>query len=480
VRREHWIAAGILVLLLLALGWLAARGGQAPEPAVEPISNPSHPADTAIAVTQPSMPTEPSVSVELDAIPFSELTPVFRGPCTVRGVVVDTEGKPVVGAMLEVLMVAVALGDMEARLEVPWDPTWQEEDHVSDVDGRFEFELDSHCPRSVAAVTGDRRRGECRMLFPRQGQVECMLVVRPAWDLRGTVVDLDGVPVAGARVSATPDANFQQFLAMNDPESTDVESDIHELDFFGIWGQRGYSGKDGRFAIEQLAADDWVLLVEKQGYQRVTVAVSEEDLVGGGGVRMVVEPLECWTLQVVGEGGEPVSGAEVVVTPFVERATPAIIDAMTDESGSVEVCEVSARNAQLGVRTPSHTTEYVRNRDGLDPLVIQLHDSGTVVGALAVHVDGTPATMTLRVGDCVRPDGSSCDGFLLGGSCAPGPFRIDNVPAGELTIKMGCFKGYKDDVAYFDRVDRRIRVRPGETTDLGEVSFIDPEYSASP
>lgn len=478
MKREIWIAAAILALLLLVLGWFASRGGGVHEAGVESRSEPHRATNTLAGVSGSALPGEQNAHAGQAA---AEPDPVFRGPCTVRGMVVDQAGKPVEGAMLEVLMEAVAPGDKETRVPGGRDPSWQEEDHVSNADGLYEFELDSHCPRNVAAVTQDDRRGECRVVLPKEGPIECMLVVEETWDLHGTVVDLDGVAVSGVRISASTDGNYQQYKALMAPESTDVKVDYLEVDPWGVWSRRDYSDEEGRFVLERLVADDWVLLVEHLDYQRVTVAVPEGDLRADEEVRLVVEPKDCWTVEVVDDLGRPVADAIVAVLPVIGREGREFDDATTDESGTIEACEVSSSNAMVMVRAIDHTVAQTHNYEGTDPLVVQVHGAGAVVGTLAVHAMDPPSSMRLHATECVRPDGSSCRrDFIFGPDCEPGPFRLEYIPAGELTLELGCVKGYKDGKAHGGTVERAITVRAGEVTDLGEVSFIDPEYSPTP
>jgi len=394
--------------------------------------------------------------------------------------VIDTDGQPVQGAMLEVLMEAVHIRDYHRRAEIPWDPTWQEEDHSSAADGRFEFELDSHCPRGVAAVTEDDRRGECRTGDPGQGPVECMLVMKPALVLRGTVVDVDGMPVEGVRVSATPEANFEQHVAMMDPESAVVESDIGALDFLGIWSQRDHTDSEGVFEVGPLAEDDWALLVEEPGYRRKVTRLTVEELQVGDPIRIVLEPIDCWTILVVDEAERSVPGARVVATPIIYREAFGLHESVTDAGGSVEVCEVSGFGTDVEVRAPSHTDARVENRDGADPFVVSLRSAGSVAGALAVHPHGIPSSAGFKVMDCRRADGTSCDTDLIFAVCRPGPFRLDGIPAGEMTLSWSCPRGSRDGAVHFGREERRVTVKAGEVTDVGEISFIEPEHSEAP
>lgn len=384
----------------------------------------------------------------------------FRGPCNVQGLVLDKAGEPVEGARIETLRTDTVPDDT-SEVETGLDPIWQEEEEISDLEGKFGFLVDSKCPNAVAATTRDWRRGECMTDYNERGLIECMIVVRQAWEIRGKVVDLDGQPIEGARVSTTPHWNAEQWLTISDPEGTEAEYDPGLGNFFVMWSQHGYTNGQGSFTVGPVNHDDWDLLVEKKGFQRTVGNQPAENLEKGTPVRLIVEPAECWTVLVLDSEDNPVPDSLVEVVPIVSRANLGFHESRTDADGRTEVCEVSGRNADIEVIPPGHTREFVKNRDQTDPLVVQAYPAGTVVGMAAMAPVETVFTTVVGSKDCVRFDGSVCD-YFGHIECQPGPFRIDHIPAGEMTLRFACGSGMHE---------RPVIIRAGEETDIGELFF---------
>ena len=380
--------------------------------------------------------------------------------CSIRGRVVNQSGAPVRGVWIETLINPVFLGGVDAAA-IGWDPTWQEEDLTTSAAGTFEYKAGHRCPYKIAATTEDHRRGECRPQRTENG-LECVVVVEQAWEIHGIVQTRDGSPVAVTRVSATQTWNAEQWLALVDPESTDAVFNSPPGDTTSLWSYQSRTDARGRFSIGPLTRDDWTVMAEKEGYRRTFVEHDATGLVGGGQIRLVIEPLTCWTVLVLSDGDRTVADAEVYVGPIMGHQSHGFHESRTDAMGVTEVCEVSSFNAQIWVEPRWHTKADVHNREGTDPLAVRVHPAGSVVGTLRASPTERPEGLNLTARNCNRTDGSSCE-YSSTTKYEPGRFRFDQVPAGEMDLLIRGPQG--------DLIERHVVVRAGEATDLGVLSL---------
>ena len=459
-QRRRWLVVGLVAVVILACLWLLTRGW-----------GPESEGDVTRAGETPSDISElekPDSRPPLDDPDQRAIEPVTQGidpnkTCLVSGLVIDQQGEPVAGAWIEMLILMMPVTGSGAD----WRPSWQEGEERSDREGKFAFELDGQCPVGIAAATEDGRRGECRT-SNRVDNAECMLVLKPTWSLTGVVEDAQGVGIEGVRVSATPTWNLQQWLVFVDPESAEEEYDPGRGDFYGMWSQYDHTDDRGEFAVDAVARDDWTVMAEKKGFQRTFGEIQSADLKKGMSLRMVMPASSCWTVRVVNETGQPVVDAEVLVLPVIGHSHLGIDEGISDESGEMKVCEVASNNAEAHVKPVHHTENGAINR-GSDPMLIPVSPAGSLVGTLVAPTEsGIPgvAIIICRVSasDCLGQDGTPCE-FHAGVKGISGPFRIGNVPTGEMELSINCSLDQEAAIV------RHVVVRPGEETDIGDLVF---------
>lgn len=467
--RRGLAASGIMVVVVVVL-WAILRNPSDDEDDEEVLGTTAdHEPRHGDRVGPRSEATRNDVS---QAEPQPQDDGIFRGPCTIHGVVVAPDGQPVQGALLETLMKPTPRGD-----DTPVEDgaaSWQDEDAVTDADGRYHFVLDSHCPRGVAATASDDRRGECRAsLLKPNGPVECTIVLEQGWDIQGLVTTPDGQPVEGARVSITPRFNYEQVLALMSPESSDVAIEWENVDLDGIWSRGVYTGEDGDFVLGPVRKTDWTMMVEKDGFQRATETVDEAALTAGTPLEIVLDPLTCWSVVVLDEDEQPVPDTRIKVSLPYGRELWQNQHSTTDEDGVARICDVSRHFAMVAGFSDSHATDAAFNHEGADPFVVLARGIGSVAGTLVSEDGGPIHNCRLNATDCTRPSGEKCKGGFRNWECDAGAFRVMFVPAAHLTLQFGCRRQHESDGAVLLHEVHDVVVVPGETTHLGELIVVE-------
>ncbi len=284
------VVGGAILLAAAGAWWLAGRNGaEAPRPAgggTQEAAAPSPPAPEAEAPEDPG--------------PASPPLPLPPGAARATGIVVDREGRPVPGAR-----VTSFPGDLAraVTMEEGSRPGSGLLAAVAGPDGRFTVELARLSPRATLLATAPGFTPA--VLVEVIDGEEARLVLERAAAVIGTVVDTEGIPVAGAWVR------------------------VRRLLDALILDREGVSGADGRFRVEEVpaavpmhgsrpAADMLAIEAGAEGFGPFfsgTMFPVPPALTAGAAWEVRIVLARGWTLRgkvVAAGGGEPVEGARVV------------------------------------------------------------------------------------------------------------------------------------------------------------------------
>ncbi|MCP3099316.1 carboxypeptidase-like regulatory domain-containing protein [Myxococcus sp. K15C18031901] len=377
------------------------------------------------------------------------LHPSFR----VGGVLVDPEGRPVSGAIVQLAGGDGPLGEaplppprMDARKH-PDDLARLHETRVTEVrtddQGRFAFER-ARPDRLSLRVDSDR-------YIPLHTVVDApatdlRLVLQEGARLQGSVVDAQGLPLDGVQLSlrAGPDSRVEVV--------TPTESDAQ-----------------GRFTFGGLPPGHYVLQARlNQGARHE--ATLPLDVLDTRTLSPVVRLDTGLSISgtVVDASNNPVPHLELRATStdgklqYVEQDERIPSWATTDEQGRFTVkhlppgaCELSTRRAghTLGRRGAgaADSTAEVRVPAGATDVTLELRYLGGVRGRL-VGEDGHPISyFILNAEEHRDPDGS---------------FQVDRRPSGPTTLSLSA-PGRTP-------IEREVEVAPGQLVDLGDI-LVKPE-----
>lgn len=217
---NSWVRNALAVLVLLAFGayfLLVQEGTRSEGLQYVDLSVPREPQDTGAPerIDEPP-PFDPSQSTD-ETAPRNEFS-IPSLTLVVRGRVVDPEGKPLAG--IGVLRAHAFL--REARTE-------------SGPDGRFELAIEEPQGELTASGAGWILIGGERYVDPERDE-DYLLVLAPAVEFRGRVVDTRGAPVSDASLSAIPPGDALVRFGLVAPPLE------HE-------SQSGWSARDGSFRL---------------------------------------------------------------------------------------------------------------------------------------------------------------------------------------------------------------------------------------
>jgi RNA polymerase sigma factor (sigma-70 family) len=336
----------------------------------------------------------PSPSRTFDGIRDIEL--VLPGPgAAVEGLVVDTRGRPVVDA-------AVEIGDPKHRGQWTDPGGWLMESAASqhlrtDAAGHFRT-VDLPAEEMLVAVAAKGLAPAEQYITTTAGKlvrVRCELAAGVA--VSGKVVDEDGAPVAGAWVKMG-----------NVLRCTDAE---------------------GRFAVQRLAAGPRWLRVEGEGIVQQTFELAE----GGDTERVItVRRWRQLLLRFVDQNAVPLVGWKVSLRVATQGA------ASTDSFGRVRMYQDANAGTSLWLAPPG----------GIHALMAWPWPAGIVPGietTIVVPVDAQPSAVL--TGLVLGPDGVPLldgtievrdhgDGYLYRQRLDAARFRFERVPAGDWVLEV--------------------------------------------
>jgi len=369
--------------------------------------------------------------------PSRESFLVWLGPTyTLAGTVVDGQGRPVEGA--------------DVRVETPdlaWslylDPRHRAEGRVTGADGRFRIVgLD---PRYILAVVVTHPRYAPIAVDitapsgPRgtePGQVATVRLTLPRGAvLRGTVADLAGRPVAGARVALASDRLHQG--APTDPQLDHAVPSTATTD------------DDGAFRIEGLPPGPAVLAIEARGH--ATRLLPDLEIPDGtldlGTLSLAPEALLAG--RVSDPDGAPVAGATVTLHRQIRKGDRAVSDYVlsppTDGAGRFRLDGLEpGASFDVEVEAEGFSAWAVRHVavPPAEPLEVVLSPVASIEGSV---VDGRGQGISGAWVDATIASGTSTGGagsFQRARTDSSGRFRLNGLAAGEATLTVTASEHY--------------------------------------
>jgi protocatechuate 3,4-dioxygenase beta subunit len=360
-------------------------------------------------------------------------TVVLETGLTVRGFVRDPQGRPVAEARV------TARGPEETG------PT----ETLAARDGGFvlaglppgRVRVSAQAP-GFAAVSRDVEPGGERIV----------LVLPQTGTVTGTVVDVTGSPVVGYRVIARPQPSHTRLEGA--PARRDVQCD------------------DGRFTVEDLVADTYVLSVVAPGREPAglsNVVVRSGAVADVGEIRLATGGIVRGT--VVDATGVPVAGATVRAAPprRMMGTLGAGAETASDAAGTFELRGVPTGSARITAHHPEYAPGVamveVESTGGPADVQVVLRRGGRLEGH-ARHRDGSPVMGSVMV----QPLGTGSLPLTaadLVPVAADGTFAVDHLPAGRVRIVLMSGRGRSGGP------ERQVEVEEGRTAavafDLREV-----------
>jgi RNA polymerase sigma factor (sigma-70 family) len=463
-----------VVLVLLALAVVGAGAGllahQPPSGDAEP------PRAGAEPRPQPAPPAPPAAKPEKG----EELA--------VSGRVLDPAGKPAAGAQVAVVMVGLYEPGAEGKAA---DLNRLQEAKADD-DGRFRLRAARPAgvrdPMTwvVAAAPGF---GFGWSYVPGgEATADVAIRLRPERTLRGRVLDVEGQPVAGARVHVA--------RADLPGEASYVNGASNEV----AWPKPVTTGADGRFTLRGVGRDVAVMLdVTHEHFAPETLDVEAGDKARADDIPVVLTPARTLSGRVfAAETGKPVAGVRLHFQGYARdfsRASGGVM-ARTDEEGRFSVRPYRSEAYATYVEPPSGRP-YLGVQRRVDwPRGVVKHEvtfelsPGVVVGGTVVDEDGGKPIAFATVGYRAAAGNPKINsGVVSGGggvrTAADGTFRLTVIPgAGYLLVEAPApdyvrrelyspagygglaeeAKGARVSPAGFARVDLKVGAKPDDVT----------------
>ncbi len=355
------------------------------------------------------------------------------------GRVVDRAEKPVTGAEIRLLASTGELSLVSERRPRGEDgiDAWQA---ATDPAGRFE--VPSLPPGPLDLLV--RKPGFAPVLVravpvPRgEGPFDLgTIILEPAVELKGRVMDREGKPVPGAEVHATRDLRRLRMQLSDGP--LDRKADA-------------VTDAGGRFTVRDLHRGDQPdLLVRVKGFlpgevKGVTVPVAAP-------LTIVLDPATSLSGRVVDADGLPIAGAELALGSerageergLLRFAARSQSSATSDEDGRFAFDEVQPGRAELrvtaeGFQPSAPETLTVPAGNGLDNLRIVL-ERGAVIEGRVTTTAGEPVGDTRVI---CGPAAAVSDG--------DGAYRLEGVPPGPRTVQAS----HQD----FQPLEKKLDVQP--------------------
>jgi hypothetical protein len=374
----------------------------------------------AIAISAPGFATAHSVvTVPADAPHRVDLQITLQAGATIAGAVVDERGAAIPRA--EVTLASNAIDATAAETLAI----------TTDADGLFE--LGDLAPGSmrVRASDGEHAPAEAVVELPAGGRRDGVtLVLTRGGAIRGVVT---GAPPAGVAVVAVPAG-----APATSPSAT-----------------RGTVDRTGQFQLRGLAAGHYEVLATVGSASSPRVAT---DVEAGAvaAVELAMPPPLAIAGVVVDSEGAGVARARVVAAAEDGRSSLRTVTA--DEDGRFTIADLDAGAYRVRADWPGARDRYrllldagVVARAGDAQVRVELTARATLRGRVVQH--GRPATAFLvRVGAAVATPVRATDGR----------FEIADLPAGTQWITI-------TGETFDKRVLEDIALRPGDTTDLGDI-----------
>ncbi len=284
------LAIGALTTVYTTLQPSFQRGAVSPTPSanvgrINSTSSRSSAAEAAVATT-PRAGISPAVSL-----------PVGHGPGHILGRTIDADDRPVPNA-------EVTLTETDWMSYDPPAPSPPPRTCTSDASGRFDFGDLPLRDYGLLVRSGDLVALSGASPLELEPEEELELVLLPAGQLSGRVVDAEFRPVAGAWVVPVVCEGDGRYV----PHSSDGEGDDFSSGMAKILG--AWTDVDGRFRINDLHPGAWQLAARAEGYAWTK---SPFNAVNSESVEWKLDPESRIGGRIVDADGRPVSNADVSI-----------------------------------------------------------------------------------------------------------------------------------------------------------------------
>lgn len=237
--------------------------------------------------------------------------------------------------------------------------------------------------------------------------------------IRGTVYDTAGLPIVGARVTAS---TFRVAGNRSNPAAS------------------ASSDGDGRFELP-LPDGTYYLTGEREGFGPAMIMAN-----GGDDVGLVLPRSGVIGGHVVDENGQPVSRFTIdVISPSTDdlaAPTPFATKRFDSADGSYQISELPDRRVFLRVAAPGHApaiSDPVQIEPGKSETKDFTLNTGCVMSGVVKDDTGAPVPEVLVNAELRRSAGmmgtSSVDATSMDESDAEGRFELENVPIGDVMIR---------------------------------------------
>lgn len=408
--------------ILVVLGVVLVKGLLAPPPPVTapPLAAAKPKLEPSRAPDAPTVRPAKTATEAVVAQPVVEEETADTGPGEIRGSVLNEDGQPVSGALVEAFYFDWMSSDATRRPA----PTATA---ASDTNGRYEL-LELPCRRYLLKATTEGAMGvEWTQITDNWRAQEVDIRLKPGWTLEGTVSNPEGQPVAGALVSPV-----QKEIMSRSPTGTLLQSETDE---------------GGTFVISHLPRGKWQFLVEAEGYPHLVSELFAQDV---GHVDLVLgEGGSIAGRAVLADSGEPVPGLEIVAA--ARDWTTDQNRVKTDAQGAFLLPQLRPAEYQLGLRDEI----LVLAKDS--PKVKVTLDKEVSDIVLEVATGGVVSGMVRDAGSGVGIAGAKLNAYpdrgvdttantklrLNIGTDAEGRYRITGLPKGQYRLQCDPVKGYK-------------------------------------
>jgi len=210
---------------------------------------------------------------------------MLRRPVLVHGLVLDRHGAPVPGATVRPGMNGITLGQ-----GIPFES----EPAVTDLDGRFELQLDPRATYSLRARRGEEH-SDTKTVRSGTREVDVVLRLLGEMSIEGVVLLPDGAPAEGGVIRLSNEVPAGERF---DPERN-------------VW-ERKLLGAEGRFRFEIPRPGEYTLTVSSRVAGPVTRVVTVDEGSSHRHVEIALLPPITIAGRVRWEDGSPASGCHVV------------------------------------------------------------------------------------------------------------------------------------------------------------------------
>lgn len=215
----------------------------------------------------------------------------------------------------------------------------------------------------------------------------------------------------------------------NNQPIANVEVELRPLDGLSP-SQITWTDDRGLYQFDQLAPGPVEIVFAHRDYvpDEARARVDEQ-----GGLRHEITLDTGWSAAVLvrsAAGGEPIAGAQLRASS--PRGKSQVVTGATDKRGLAQLDRLLGETVELEVSAPGWVPQQLRVRDdasGLVNVTVELIEGGSIRGTIDDDIGEPVSNATIQV--------RSASGALLGEarSNGRGEWRVDGIPAGEVTVQ---------------------------------------------